>query len=201
MTELTLGPQLKTANFGEGGFHPYDMVFDLTPGVGGAKPKRGLWTSTFTNGTSQWEQWAIENMPEWARGTQRCVLIPNDNVKVFHVSGEDDAMKLPAKKLPADKYTTGPQSDDEFAFFNMYVAIDFPKLARSGYDGLHLTKEGASFLKTRSYITEYILILGTLSLRYGSIHAGSPNTICLIAERLICSETAYGPEILPSKIF
>lgn len=27
MTELKLGPQLKTANFGERGFHPEDMVF------------------------------------------------------------------------------------------------------------------------------------------------------------------------------
>ena len=63
------------------------------------------------------------------------------------MSGEEDAMKLPTKKLPVDEYTSGPQQSDEFVFFNLYVAIDFPKLAQSGYDGLPLTKEGASFFE------------------------------------------------------
>lgn len=86
-------------------------------------------------------------MPEGLRGHQRWILIPHDNVKFFHVSGEEDAMKLPTKKLPVYEYTSGPQQSDEFAFFNLYVAIDFPKLAQLGYDGLHLTKEGASFFE------------------------------------------------------
>ncbi len=126
-------------------------------------------------------------MPEGLRGHQRWILIPHDNVKFFHVSGEEDAMKLPTKKLPVDEYTSGPQQSDEFAFFNLYVAIDFPKLAQSGYDGLHLTKEGASFFEHAFVYHGIGLIFGTVSLRYGSIHAGSPDITCLKAKSLTSS--------------
>lgn len=121
-----LGPQLVIADF-DGAFYPSYAKFCLRNRLS-TKPERALWSSTLVDGTSAWEKWCEYEEPEWVNGVPHWVLVPKETTKVFTVDTIDDAWELPTMPI------------------GRYKQVDFCQLARDGYDGLHLTENGAAEL-------------------------------------------------------
>lgn len=127
MRNENLGPQLVIADFGKCGFRPECTKFDLGNHLD-SKPMQALWSSSLKDGTSAWEEWCSYEEPEWVEDVEHWVFVPKDDAHVFTVNSLDDAQKLP----------THP--------YGYHRQIDFGLLKSSGYDGLHLTENGASEL-------------------------------------------------------
>ena len=105
--------------------------FDLTPHFNG-KPKKALWTSTYIDkeSISSWYLWCC--MEDFELKDCLYLIEPKSNIKVVELNDVEDLLDLPTVRV-----------------FNQ-VTLDFERIAKRGYFGIHLTKEGFWSIKDLS---------------------------------------------------
>lgn len=108
------------------------------------KPETALWTSTYQDDFSEigWIKW---NMGEGPLDTfKNCLykVVPKDGVRLYEINSEEDVTSCRLPKLD------GPSAIARFFGFQKERQftegfIDYQALAKRGYDGLHVTEDGA----------------------------------------------------------
>lgn len=93
------------------------------------KPYGGLWTSTYTPSKeydSDWIRWC--SIEQYWTGRYAYFLEPEDNLSIIQIDSKDDLIYLQSE------YSINSNAEPN--------AIDFKRIAKDGYDGIHLTDFG-----------------------------------------------------------
>lgn len=104
------------------------------------KPKRAMWTSSYD---PEWKSigWIAWNLAEQTDMLKDCLyrIVPKKRVKVYEIDTVEDwlSARLPKieKRNPIQRFLFGRLTTEGF--------IDFVDLAKRGYDGVHVTHQGA----------------------------------------------------------
>lgn len=97
------------------------------------KPFDGLWTSTYTEGTSAWVEWC--RAEEFGNPDKQTwfILEPDASARIYEIDTLDDLLFLLAHY---------PHPDREQAIYGRFMAyLDFERISRD-YDAIHLTDAG-----------------------------------------------------------
>jgi hypothetical protein len=114
------------------------------------KPSGGLWTSDYDyeNNTSEWNEWLIENMPQWVpKGDSGLILRPDpDRVKAYHINDFDDYKRL-QRDFPAYHHYRLDEDQNripgaELETINWERLFDPKEQGGAGLDGLRVTETG-----------------------------------------------------------
>lgn len=127
-TPIVLPPQLWIGNH-----EPLPEVLMNMPPLrnGHWKPVGGLWTSTYLpdgEHPSEWVRWCSSEMPNWIKGRERWLLMPQP-ARVFVIDGIGDLHKA-MRCWPLAPIYRGADK-----------AIDFTAMAEE-YDAVRVTEEG-----------------------------------------------------------
>lgn len=93
------------------------------------KPYGGLWTSTYTPSKeydSDWIRWCSRE--QYWTGRHAYFLEPEDDLNIIQIDSKDSLMYLQSE------YSTHSHTEPN--------AIDFKRIVKDGYDGIHLTDFG-----------------------------------------------------------
>ena len=114
------------------------------------KPSGGLWTSDYDyeNDTSEWNEWLIENMPQWVpKGDSGLILRPDpDRVKAYHINDLDDYKRL-QRDFPAYHHYRLDEDQNripgaELETINWERLFDPKEQGGAGLQGLRVTETG-----------------------------------------------------------
>ena len=94
------------------------------------KPNNGFWTSSLVDNSSAWIEWCAS---EWeGKLSDTCVIVtPKKDINVFTIDNEENLISASTRKCK--NFIT--QSD-------VYM-IDFWRLYKEGYSGVHVTENAA----------------------------------------------------------
>ena len=133
---MSIGTQVFVSSLDDK-FSP-DKIVPAIPNDGNFrnKPDYGIWTSTLIGeDSSDWIEWARGEDFYSCDEFEAAIIIPKETVKVFHIAGMIDLIKISTANM-------------QKPFLGKYPkAINFTNLMEEGYDGLHLTKEGSRNLR------------------------------------------------------
>lgn len=97
------------------------------------KPKGGLWTSTYADGTSGWLEWCEREEFEKPEGKSWWLLTPSPDAKVFSISSGQNYDAL------MEEFGCELHPDSPLDVRMMERTIDWEAFAKK-WDGLHLTE-------------------------------------------------------------
>src|SRR3989304_3285794 len=105
-----------------------------TDGIG-IKPKGGIWTSSYINGTSDWIRWCLaeSSFPNLEEQQFGWILYPTE-ANIIEVDTVEDCRNL--------FRWYGMIRDGYDPAISMMRFLDYPKMLRDGIDGVHVTEKG-----------------------------------------------------------